>query len=170
MGSSRRRELLLTVIICVTAIGGGCSEIRDGPLTETIEIQGERFTLEIALDDVSRIRGLQGRTTIPSDGGMLFVFPDAQARSFWMADCLVDIDLIFLDPRGRVTATHQMKVETPQGEDESRLAYQARLRGYFSVYPAQFAIELAAGSINRLDVRFEQRIELDLRRLKGLPQ
>lgn len=99
---------------------------------------------------------------------MLFVFPRPGQQRFWMAYCLVDIDLIFLDAHGRVTAAHRMKVEPARREDESEIAYQTRLRGYPSVYPAQFAIELASGSIDRLGIRVEQKIELDVERLKAL--
>ena len=164
MTRARQLGLALAALACVTAIG--CSKA--GPLTETVVIGGQRFNLELAVDDAARIRGLKGRTEIPPDGGMLLIFRDAQVRSFWMADCLVDMDLIFLDPQGRVTATHRLQVQPPPRTDESRLAYEARLARYSSVYPAQIAIELRAGSIQQLGVRFDEKIELDMRRLKAL--
>ena len=138
-----------------------------GP-SATVEIAGERFTLEIAADDPSRSHGLKGRPDIPADGGMLFVFPRVQRQSFWMEDCLVDIDVMFLDAQGRVTATHTMKVEPPRRSSETLDAYRRRLRGYSSVYPAQFAIELKAGTIDRLDIEIDRKIELDLPRLKAM--
>lgn len=136
---------------------------------ETVTIAGEVFHLEIANNDVTRQTGLMHRTSIPDDGGMLFVFPDAQKRSFWMAYCLVDMDLIFLDARGRVTATHRMKTQAPRGADESRFAYEQRMRStdYASRFAAQFAIELKAGSLDRLKIAVEDRIDLDLARLKA---
>ncbi len=149
-------------------LDAGCVGVRTRPAGEHIRIGNERFVLEIAADDASRTHGLMGRTDIRPDGGMIFIFPDCRQRSFWMAECLVDIDLVFLDARGRVTARHEMKVEAPRGPDESDVAYRARLRSYPSVYPAQFAIELRAGSIDRLGIEFEQLIELDLPRLKAM--
>ncbi len=136
---------------------------------EEVEIGGETFRLELANDDLTRQAGLMHRTNIPDDGGMLFVFPDAQMRSFWMAYCLIDMDLIFLDARGRVTATHRMKALPPRRSDESRFAYEQRVRAadYTSRYPAQFAIELKAGSLDRLKVGVEDLIGLDLARLKA---
>ncbi|MBT8486984.1 MAG: DUF192 domain-containing protein [Phycisphaerales bacterium] len=137
---------------------------------ETVTINGETFELELSADDASRAQGLMGRDHIPADGGMLFVFPDAQVRSFWMANCITDIDLMFLDPRGRVTAVHRMKTLPPRRADETVAAYEARCSaaGSGSVYPAQFAIELAPGSLDRLGIGVEDRIELDLDRLKAL--
>ncbi len=164
------RRSIVATLWCSAAVAGGCetlTETGNGPL-ETIEIGGERFTVEVAADDASRRRGFMGREVIPSDGGMLFIFPNAALRSFWMANCLVDIDIAFLDGQGRVTATHTMKVEAPRGDGESELAYHSRLRGYSSVYLAQFAIEVSAGTLSSLGVKVDDRIDLDLRRLKAL--
>ncbi len=149
-------------------VAAGCIGVRTRPAGEHVTIGQERFVLEIAADEESRTHGLMGRAEIRPDGGMIFIFPDCRMRSFWMAECLVDIDLVFLDSGGRITAMHEMKVEPPRGPDESDVAYRARLRSYPSVYPAQFAIELRAGSIDRLGLEFEQRIELDLPRLKAM--
>ena len=76
--------------------------------------------------------------------------------------------MIFVDSRGRVTATHRMKVASPQRENESEAAYRYRLPSYWSGYPAQFAIELQAGWLDRLDLHIDDRIELDLDRLKAM--
>jgi uncharacterized membrane protein (UPF0127 family) len=166
----RRRVGLLLLLASACSAAGACGHSQPDANSATVEISGERFTLEIVADDVSRTRGLMGRTDIPADGGMLFVFPRSRSRSFWMADCLVDMDVIFLDAQGRVTATHRMKVEPPRRSDETPRAYERRLPGYSSGYPAQFAIELRAGTIERLDIGIDRKIELDLPRLKAMVQ
>jgi uncharacterized membrane protein (UPF0127 family) len=166
-----RRSLGSNVMfIAACCAASACSDSSRDPNSTTVEISGERFTLEIAADDVSRAQGLKGRLEIPADGGMLFVFPRPGLQSFWMEDCLVDIDIIYLDAQGRVTAAHEMKVEPPRRAEENQQAYQRRLRGYRSVYPAQFAIELKAGTIARLDIGIERKIELELDRLKAMAQ
>ena len=138
--------------------------------TEKVVISGETFDLELSLDDQAREKGLMHRDSIPDHGGMLFVFPDSKVRvqSFWMANCLVDMDIIYLDRRGTVTAVHRMKVEPPQKPGESKDDYERRLPRYPSAYPAQFAIELKAGSLDRLNVKVDQRIALDMNRLKKM--
>ncbi len=138
----------------------------DGVERVTVEIAGETFRLELAADPGTRIQGLMGRPEIARDGGMLFVFPDVGLRSFWMKDCLTDMDILFLDASGRVTATHEMTVEPPRRPDESQLAYELRLRSYPSRLPAQFAIELAPGSLDRLGIRAGDVVPLDLESLK----
>ncbi len=162
------RGVKLGLMLLAAASVAGCHRGQSIQGTEQVIIAGELFHLEMASDDSTRIKGLMGRTEIASDGGMLFVFPTSQVRQFWMGYCLVDIDIMFLDPNGRVTAIHTMKTEAPRKEDESESAYSARLAGYPSVYAAQFAIELRAGSIERLGVNVDDKIKLDLARLKAM--
>lgn len=153
------RLIALTALVLLT----GC---RDD--AHKIAISGESFVMELAITHEEIIRGMGGRDRFPEDGGMLFVFPNAEHRGFWMKDCLIDIDLIFLDSRGIVTAVHRMPAEPLQGEHETLAEYEARLPFYRSRYPAQFAVELPAGSIDRLGVKVEDRVQMDLERLKAL--
>jgi len=140
----------------------GCAP---GDGREVVVIGGERFRLEVAADPESRRRGLMERSSLEPDGGMLFVFPESRLRSFWMGHCLIDIDLIFLDAGARVTAMHAMRAEAPQGPNESDADYRRRLPGYWSDAPAQYAIELAGGTLGRLPLRVGDRVALDAGRL-----
>jgi uncharacterized membrane protein (UPF0127 family) len=135
---------------------------------ESVRIGGRTFRLELAADRKSRLRGLMGRERVDENGGMLFIFKYGRARAFWMADCLIDLDLIFLDRQGRIIALHEMKAEPPQQPGETRAAYARRLRRYPSRSVAWFAIELKAGSIQRLALKPGTQVELDARRLKSL--
>jgi uncharacterized protein len=137
---------------------------------ERVEIGGEKFNLELAITDRAREDGLKHRAEIPADGGMLFIFPPSQIRvqRFWMHNCLTDMDIIYLDARGTVTAVHRMKAEPARRPGETEDDYRNRLPLYSSGYPAQFAIELRPGSLDRLKVRVEDKIKLDLPRLKAM--
>lgn len=126
-----------------------------------IEIKGERYLLEMALDEPNRRVGLSGRASLPPGKGMIFVHPRAELLSYWMWECLIDLDMIYLDREGRVTATHRMKHEPPRRPGESVTAYSSRLRRYSSRRPAVFAIELPTGSLDRLDLREGEVVEFD---------
>lgn len=134
---------------------------------EKLTVAGSTFTVKLALDDPSRQRGLGGVAELKPEEGMLFAFPDAQQRYFWMKDCLIDIDIAFIDPFGFVTATHTMRKEEPRRPDESNAAYDSRLARYRSLSPAQFALELAPGTFKRLGIKRGSKIDLDLARLKA---
>ena len=166
--TARRRALGISLAAVLVLIAG-CAGARCDAGMEAVTIAGHTFHLEVSADVASRGQGLMHRQSITEDGGMLFVFPSADIRSFWMANCLVDIDLIFLDPMGRVTATHRMVTLPPRRADEPVLEYErrARAQGYFSHLPAQFAVELKSGWLDRLGVAVDDKIELDLARLKA---
>lgn len=61
-----------------------------------------RFRVWIAADDRSRTRGLMFVRELPADRGMLFLFRTPQPATFWMKDTYVPLDLVFIDPTGRV--------------------------------------------------------------------
>ncbi|HWB19134.1 MAG TPA: DUF192 domain-containing protein [Phycisphaerales bacterium] len=169
------RRDLCCVILCVAIATtlAGCSR-NPGNTSysvngrEQVTIKGKTFSLEMASDSDSRDEGLMGRTEIPAGMGMLFVFPESGMQYFWMGHCLTDMDIIFLDARGHVTATHAMKAQSPQRSDESDDAYRRRMGTYSSGLPAMFAIELPPGSLEELKVRVDDRIDLDTTRLKAM--
>jgi len=151
----------------------GCAGSSDpaaakGPLFEKITLGGETLSLELARDDKSREKGLGGRSSIPAGGGMLFVFPDSAVRNFWMYDCTIDIDVIYVDPLGFVTAVHTMPAEAPRAKGESVDEYRARLPRYSSVSPAMFAIEIKPGDARRLGIKPNDKIVADWARIRKL--
>jgi uncharacterized membrane protein (UPF0127 family) len=60
------------------------------------------FGVWIAADDRSRARGLMDVREMARERGMLFVFERPQPLAFWMKDTYLSLDLIFIDPTGRV--------------------------------------------------------------------
>ncbi len=135
---------------------------------EEVVIGEETFKLEVAANEKSRAKGLMNREKIDEHGGMIFIYKRAQLRSFWMKNCLVDIDLLYLDGRGRIVSMHKLKKEPLRGENESVVEYERRLKRYPSGRPAQFIIELKAGWIDRLKPKVGETIELDLPKLRQI--
>ena len=135
------------------------------PETTWVEIAGERFELEVALDPGTRYRGLSGRTGIPKNGGMLFVSRRPGPLAMVMRDCPEPLDVAFLDASGRVVAIHEMKPEPPRSLSESPRDYEARLPSYESGEPALFAIETAGGRLAEVGLAVGDRVVLDARAL-----
>ena len=156
------RACLLGVALLLLT-GCGCD---NGP-TEEITIAGEVFTLEVASTTEAIKKGLGERTSIPENGGMIFVFPDAQPRRFWMVDCLIDIDIMYLDALGRITSIHTMIAEPPMTDSETRVQYEQWLKRYPSGLSAQFAIELRAGKIRELGLKPGNKIDIPIDCLKA---
>jgi uncharacterized membrane protein (UPF0127 family) len=162
------RFALVVLSLLATMLAAACGPEPDPSGLERIEVGGEVWAFEVAADDASRTLGLGGRESLPPGQGMLFVFPERGVRRFWMYDCLMPIDLVFLDDLGTITAVHEMPFEPPRAEGETENEYAARLPRYSSRFPVRFALEFPAGTIDRLGLEPNTRIELDAGRLKSL--
>ncbi|WP_432799979.1 DUF192 domain-containing protein [Poriferisphaera sp. WC338] len=149
--------VLLTFLL-LGLMGCSASQVSSSNSVD-ITLRGRQFQLELALTQAARFKGLSDRASIPENTGMLFVFPQADYRGFVMRRCLVPIDLIYLDPNGRIIGMYAMTVE-PAGTPE------AKLKVYASRYPAQFAIELAGGEIKKLGLEEGEKVDLPLKELK----
>ncbi len=87
-----------------------------------------------------------------------------------MRDCLIDIDIMFLDAGGRIVAMYTMPVEEPRGANESAREYETRLKKYPSKYSAQYAIEIRGGLLETMNFGLGDKIELDFEYLKAVTQ
>lgn len=188
MAALPRSLMLLLAALAMTLAAAalpGCDEKVSREVVQ-LRLAGRVFHLELANTEQTRFRGLSERTHIEPDGGMLFVFPDnqVQVQGFVMRDCPVQIDIIYLDPLGKVTAMYEMMPEPPRTEAEKALsppvanapawaymnpAYESRLRRYSSLLPAQFVIELRGGVLKELQtagLKVGDVVPLDLLGLK----
>src|SRR5262245_58956580 len=63
---------------------------------------GAEFMLEVAADDAARQRGYMERERIGPLEGMLFLSEQDERYAFWMKNCKVALDMIWLDADLRV--------------------------------------------------------------------
>lgn len=133
--------------------------------TAKVVVAGETFEVEVAADPTARRRGLGGRTSIPRNGGMLFVLPRPQRFGMVMRDCPIPIDVAFVDAMGRVVAIHEMVPEPPRRPDETPFRYESRLPEYPSGELVQFALETAGGRLADLGLRVGDRLHFPARTL-----
>ena len=138
------------------------------PLTETLTVGEEIFTVELALTPKSRERGLMFRKALAPNSGMLFVFADDRIHSFWMFNTLIDLDIIFLNKTGHVTALHTMKTEPQRSRLETEIDYGLRLPRYSSRRKVRYALEFAAGTLELLTLKPGDLVPLDFDRLQRL--
>jgi uncharacterized membrane protein (UPF0127 family) len=130
-----------------------------------ITVGEESFLMEISDDDRERIQGLSGRTRLGVDEGMLFVYTRPKALGYWMKDCLIDLEILYLRSDGTIMSMHRMKKEPPRGDEERLTAYEERLPRYPSRHLVQFALEFAPGTIERLGLKTGRVIDLPRARL-----
>ena len=81
-------------------------EAADGPVSVDVEVADEGF---------ERRAGLMGRTNLPADAGMAFLFPEPTGGSFWMKDTLIPLSIAFWNESGAIVAILDMQ---PCPDDE----------------------------------------------------
>lgn len=114
--------------------------------TVVIPIAGQPFTLEIADEPDEQQTGLMYRTSMSADHGMIFVFPFAEVRAFWMKNTFIPLDIIYLDDQAKV-----LNVEPMVPHDLAPVRSDGK---------ARYAIELNAGTAARIGVKRGDEIPL----------
>jgi uncharacterized membrane protein (UPF0127 family) len=67
------------------------------------------FKIEVATTDAERQLGLMFRRSLPQNGGMLFLYPEARPVAMWMKNTIIPLDMVFIDAFGRV---HRIETHT----------------------------------------------------------
>ena len=128
---------LLFVLCCAIASYADSTDRPHPRWAVAVLPSGHEFALEVAADDLSRARGYGGRARIGPREGMIFVFDRDDRHSFWMKDCKLAIDILWLDVNGRIVwvAVKQQPCP-PSGECPSILPPS----------PARYVLEFAGGT------------------------
>jgi hypothetical protein len=99
---------------------------------------GHEFALEVAADDIARQRGYMGRERVGPRDGMIFVFDGDGRHSFWMKDCKVALDMVWLDTNLRIVWVAANRTPCPAHGDCPSIA---------PPFSARYVVEFAAGTV-----------------------
>lgn len=131
------RTLIYIGLLAVVVAGvGAVFFYKTPPPTESAaigEFGGVSLRIEYTTTETERERGLSGRTEIPENYGMLFVFPKDDYYGFWMKDTLVPIDIFWLDSKGHVVSF------------VPKVATSTYPNVFYPIEPARYVLETAAG-------------------------
>ncbi|MDD5433132.1 MAG: DUF192 domain-containing protein [Candidatus Pacebacteria bacterium] len=75
------------------------------------------FIAETAKTQAQRVRGLMFRKSLAKDRAMFFVFDSPGVHNFWMKNCLIPLDIIFLDENYKVVAIKPNNQPCQEGEE-----------------------------------------------------
>src|SRR5262245_30614176 len=132
-----RKSFVLTLLAALTA---GIAPAQPSPPRWAVGVlpSGHEFALEVAADDAARGRGYMGRESVGRRDGMLFVFETSDRHSFWMKNCKVALDMVWLDAGQRVVWIEADRKPCPVDGDCPSIVPGA---------PARYAVEFAAGTV-----------------------
>lgn len=122
------------------------------PTTEVVLPDGGRIVAEVALTPGQQSRGLMFRAHLPPDRGMLFVGDRASPRSFWMYQCLIPLDMLWLDGAHRI-------VEIVRSAPPCRESDPRNCPSYGGTVNSVYVLELAAGQADARGLRLGDRLD-----------
>lgn len=117
--------------------------------TPTATLRGQTYELEVADNDAERARGLMYRDQLAADAGMLFLFERQGPQAFWMKNTRIPLDILYFDEDWRLVG---WSLDTPP------CSLGDRCPSYPSQAPAQFVLELNAGTARRIGAQLGDRL------------
>ena len=104
------------------------------------------FNVEMAVTEEQQETGLMFRPSVPADGGMLFDWGVDRDTMMWMKNTISSLDMLFITRDGTIHAIAENTV--PRS-----------LATISSNGPVRAALELAAGTAARLDIRVGDKVQ-----------
>lgn len=144
------RRILIVTLGAALAFAAGEAKIKGKVLAG-----GRIFDAEVALTPAERAWGLMERTEkdFPADRCMFFIGEEDGHQPFWMKNCRIALDLIWIDREGRV-------VEIVENAPPASPLVQsdAAIRTYGGKVPSRHVVEFRAGTVKALRLRAKDRI------------
>ena len=143
-GGGRRQTIAVVAVVLLVAAWSvaatGAPQADRGTVTLP---NGTIYAVEIPRTPEARERGMMFRSRLPPRTGMLFVFETTGRYAFWMKNCLIALDLIWLDDTKRIVA---ILPDAPPCKADPCPIYQ------FDV-PSRYVLEIAGGAAAREKLR-----------------
>ncbi len=128
------------ILLFSSLFASGCGNAQE----HWVELQGQRYQVEIADDNKERALGLMFRDAMDEGNGMLFIHDRQMPLAYWMKNTRIPLDILYFD-RDRKLVSQQRDVPPCSLGD--------RCPPYPSDAPALYVLELNAGQAERLGLK-----------------
>lgn len=140
------------MITASSLLAASAAIAQEGPQSRlpTVELTAGMYVIqaEVAQTHQQHSIGLMHRQSMGVHEGMLFVYPSAEIRCYWMRNTLIPLTIAFLDDDGTIVNLKDMEPHTE--------------RSNCSIKPVRYALEMNRGW-------FDQRGIKPGFRLRGIP-
>lgn len=139
-------RMLFTALLSLPLLAGGGG---------TVAFRQTTFLAEVAATEQEKAKGLMYRQSLAKDRCMFFVYGEDGYHSIWMKNCLIALDVAWIDAEGRVveTAEHVPPCSPMRGDD---------CPTYGGKLPSRYFIEFQSGTVRRLGLKKGERLGWDL--------
>jgi uncharacterized membrane protein (UPF0127 family) len=140
------RTLLIAVLAALPLLAGGGG---------TVAFKQHTFMAEVAATDPEKAKGLMYRQSLAKDRCMFFVYSEDGYHAIWMKNCLIALDVAWVDADGRVAeVAEDVPPCSPMRGDDCPT--------YGGTVPSRYFIEFPVGTFKRLGLRKGDRLGWDL--------
>lgn len=132
------RRLAFVALLALSS--SGCAGARQ----PWVELAGHRYSVELAMDEAQRARGLMFRDAMDEDHGMLFIHDVQEPQAYWMKNTKIPLDILYFDNDRRLVAQQRNVPPCTLGD---------ACPPYPSNVPARYVLELNAGQADKLKLQ-----------------
>lgn len=108
------------------------------------------FKVKVCMTPETIQKGMMGQRFNQDFNGMLFMMPQNGNHSFWMKNCIIPLDIVFIDQDKKINSIHK---NCPVCSTEPCKNY----KGF-----GQYVLELPAGTCDECDIEEGQFVKLTL--------
>jgi len=124
------------------------------PSLPQIKVGSTNISVELAMTQEARLKGLSGRESLDTNSGMLFTFDNTNTvRSFWMKGMKFPLDFIWIKD-GKVVQIDKNIPVPPAGTEDSKLTI------YASQTPVDYVLEVNAGFSDKNNIKIGDTVDL----------
>ena len=110
MSRKLRRAALLAPIVALLGCGGSATKVEDLNATVLTLPGGKKIMAETMRTQETMARGMMFRDVLPKDRGMLFVHTAEGKYAYWMFNCKVPLDIVWMNKSRQVV---EISLSTP---------------------------------------------------------
>ncbi len=130
--------IVLTAALAICGCESKQAEVGGLNLTEVTLPNGQKVTAETMLQQIDQMRGMMFRDSLAKDRGMLFVHTAEGNYPYWMYQCRIPLDIIWMNQDRRIV---EISPNTPPCP--SKAAHECPSFGGHE--KARYVLELAGG-------------------------
>jgi hypothetical protein len=121
----------------------------------TVTFKQTSFMAEVAATDTEKAKGLMYRQNLAKDRCMFFVYSEDGNHAIWMKNCLIALDVAWVDADGRVVETvERVPPCSPMRGDDCPT--------YGGNVLARYFVEFPAGTFKHLNLKKGDHLGWDL--------
>jgi uncharacterized membrane protein (UPF0127 family) len=138
-------RFLLAALLALPLVAGGGG---------TVAVKGKKFMAEIAVTPAEQQKGLMYRQSLAADRCMVFLYEEDGEHKIWMKNCLISLDVAWVDKDGKVVETYEKAPPCSPMLGDNCPTYGGTL-------PARHFIEFPVGTFKRIGLKKGDKLSFE---------